>query len=209
MKVVFLEEVPGSGYPGDVKDVAGGFARNFLLPRKLAIVANKQAMQKAVRLAEAEEKRQAKLDNEASGLAESLDGQTLTFVARVGDQGRLFGSITAGDIAEEATKLAGQEVDRHKIHLGEPIKEVGSRAVKVRLTRNVEVELNIEVQAFQEPGKAPPAAPAATVEESAQEETEAEEPGEAEAVEADAETVEPAEESPETEPEETEPEEQS
>jgi large subunit ribosomal protein L9 len=150
MKVVFLEEVPGSGYPGDVKDVANGFARNYLLPRKLATAASKQNLQKAAKLAETESRRQEKLDHEASGIAEKLDGQTLTFTARVGDQGRLFGSITAGDIAEEATKLAGEEVDRHKVHLGEPIKEIGQRPVKVRLTRNIEVEVVVDVRPHDE-----------------------------------------------------------
>ena len=150
MKVVFLEEVPGSGYPGDIKDVANGYARNYLLPRKLATAANKQTLEKAEKLAAAESRRQDKLDQEASGIAEKLNGQTLTFTARVGDQGRLFGSITAGDIAEEATKLAGEEVDRHKVHLGEPIKEIGPRNVKVRLTRNIEVELIVDVRPHDE-----------------------------------------------------------
>lgn len=150
MKVVFLEEVPGSGYPGDVKDVANGYARNYLLPRKLATVANKQNLDKAEKLAEAESRRQEKLDHDASGIAGKLDGQTLTFIARVGDQGRLFGSITAGDIAEEATKLAGEEVDRHKVHLGEPIKEIGPRNVKIRLTRNIEIEVIADVRPHDE-----------------------------------------------------------
>ncbi|MEX2237758.1 MAG: 50S ribosomal protein L9 [Dehalococcoidia bacterium] len=164
MKVVFLEEVPGSGYPGDVKDVADGYARNYLLPRKLATAANKQMMQKATKLADIEARRQAKLDNEASGIAEALNGQTLTFIARVGDLGRLFGSITAGDIATKATELAGEEVDRHKIHLGEPIKETGVRTVKVRLTRNIEVDLNIDVRSHDQPAEEEPAAETASEE---------------------------------------------
>jgi large subunit ribosomal protein L9 len=163
MKVVFLEEVPGSGYPGDVKDVANGYARNYLLPRKLATVANKQNLDKAAKLAEAESRRQEKLDHDASGIAEKLNGQTLTFTARVGDQGRLFGSITAGDIAEEASKLAGEEVDRHKVHLGEPIKEIGTRNVKIRLTRNIEIEVIADVRPHDE--SAAPTEP--TIEEAA------------------------------------------
>lgn len=161
MKVVFLEEVQGSGFPGDVKDVADGFARNYLLPRNLAIAASKQALQKAEKLAEAENKRQDKLDKEASGVATALNGATLTFKARVGDQGRLFGSITAGDIAEEAAKIAGEEVDRHRIHLPEPIKQIGTRIVRLRLTRNVEVELTVEVK-NQDEKAVPEPAPAAT-----------------------------------------------
>lgn len=145
MKVVFLQEVPGGGLPGEVKEVREGYARNYLLPKKLAIPATPQALRKAERLAEEERRRQENLDAAARTVAEVLDGQTLTFTARVGEAGRLFGSITAGDIAEEASRLAGAEVDRHRVHLGEPIKELGSREVPIRLTRNVQVRVQIEV----------------------------------------------------------------
>ncbi|MPZ23671.1 MAG: 50S ribosomal protein L9 [Dehalococcoidia bacterium] len=186
MKVVFLEEVPGSGLPGDVRDVADGFARNYLLPKNLAVAANKQMLEKATRLAEAEAKRQEKLDKEASGIAGMLDGQAVTFTVRVGDQGRLFGSITAGDIAEEATKLAGEQIDRHKVHLGEPIKEIGSRPVRVRLSRNVEVELTVNVEDQDAPAESEQAVEAEAETEPAEEEAKAK-PDEEEAEAASAE----------------------
>ena len=198
MKVVFLEEVPGSGYPGDVKDVANGFARNYLLPRNLAKAATKQALQQATRLAEAEARRQEKLDHAASGVADKLNGQTLTFVARVGDQGRLFGSITAGDIAEEATKLAGEEVDRHRVHLSEPIKEIGTRPVRIRFTRNIEVKVNVDVRPLGEvSGEAAPAE--AEAEPTSEETEEAEATTEEPTVETEAPEVEAEETSEETE----------
>jgi large subunit ribosomal protein L9 len=148
MKVVFLEDVPGTAQVGEVRVVKNGFARNFLLPRSLAAPATAQAIQQAEARAKAEEKRQAALDSEAARQLERFAGVPITIQARVGEQGRLYGSITAADIAEELTKLTGEEFDRRRIELAEPIREIGEYRVPVRMTRNVHgtVELTVEAQ---------------------------------------------------------------
>jgi large subunit ribosomal protein L9 len=146
MKVVFLQNVEGSGRTGEIKEVADGFARNFLLPRRLAAPATPDAVKRAEALAAAEARRQAELDEEARTLAEKL-ATPIVITVRAGEQGRLYGSVTPGDIAEEASKLAGQEVDRHLLVLEEPIKEVGIYEIPLRLTHNVEATITVEVVA--------------------------------------------------------------
>jgi large subunit ribosomal protein L9 len=144
MKVVFLQNVEGSGRTGEIKEVADGFARNFLLPRRLAAPATPDAVKRAEALAAAEARRQAELDEEARTLAEKLTAP-IVITVRAGEQGRLYGSVTATDIAEAASKLAGQEVDRHLLVLEEPLKEVGTYEISLRLTQNVDATVTVEV----------------------------------------------------------------
>jgi len=146
MKVVFLQNVEGSGRTGEIKEVADGFARNFLLPRRLAAPATPDAVKRAEALAAAEARRQAELDEEARTLAEKL-AAPIVITVRAGEQGRLYGSVTPADVAEEASKLAGQEVDRRLLVLEEPIKEVGTYEIPLRLTHNVEAAITVEVVA--------------------------------------------------------------
>ncbi|MER3421015.1 MAG: 50S ribosomal protein L9 [Chloroflexota bacterium] len=147
MKVVFLQEVPGTALPGEVKEVKDGFARNYLLPRGLAVPATKDALERAQALAKREERRQAALDAEARRIVEQLTGHTVTIAARVGEQGRLYGSVTAADIAGKLSELLGSEFDRRRIHLPQPIRELGTRMVTLRLSRNVSFELPVTVVA--------------------------------------------------------------
>lgn len=169
MKVVFVEEVLGTAVPGDVKDVKDGFARNYLLPRGLAVPATKDALQRAEALAKKEEKRQAGLDAEARQVVEQLEGKPIVIRARVGEQGRLYGSVTAADIAEQLSQILGTEFDRRRILLPVPIREVGTRMVNLRLTRNVVHPIEVIVEP-EDAGRrrvgeaAPAAAPAAAVE---------------------------------------------
>lgn len=146
MKVVFVEEVLGTAVPGDVKDVKDGFARNYLLPRGLAIPATKDALQRAESLSKKEEKRQSGLDAEARKLVDRLEGHTITIRARVGEQGRLYGSVTAADIAQQLSGILGAEFDRRRVLLQVPIREVGTRQVPLRLTRNVIHQVEVEVE---------------------------------------------------------------
>ncbi|MDP2948307.1 MAG: 50S ribosomal protein L9, partial [Chloroflexota bacterium] len=133
MKVVFLEEVAGSGRVGEVKNVANGYARNYLLPRKLAMPATDHNVRLAQARADAEARRQAKTDAEAEVLVEKLVGKRITITVKAGPQGRLYGSVTGRDIAEEAEKLLGQPVEQRQIELEEPIREVGEFEVALRL----------------------------------------------------------------------------
>lgn len=147
MKVVFLEDVPGTGNVGEVKVVKNGYARNYLIPRGLAAPATKGNVQVAQARAQQAAKRQAQLDAHAQGLVGMLEGKTITIQANVGEQGRLYGSVTNGDIAEELSKIVGEEVDRHGVLLPEPIRQVGEYQVRVRFTRNVETTVPVVVEA--------------------------------------------------------------
>ena len=148
MKVVFLEDVEGTAQVGEIKDVKNGFARNYLLPRKLAAPAVEPYLQRAQGRAAREEKRQEQVDGEASAVAARLEGTRVTLTARVGEQGKLYGSVTSVHIAEEVAKLIGaDEFDHRKVLLPEAIKEVGVQPVRLRLTRNVEAAIEVEVLA--------------------------------------------------------------
>jgi len=145
MKVVFFEDVEGTAQVGEVKEVKNGFARNFLLPRGVAGATTKDNLQRANSLAQKEVRRQEKLDGEARGISARLDGYTVTLEARVGETGRLFGSITNRDIAEALTAKAGVEVDPHIVLLPEPIRDIGPRPVTIKFTRNVTAEVTVDV----------------------------------------------------------------
>lgn len=147
MKVVFLESIEGTAVVGDVKEVKNGFARNFLLPRGLAAPAKEPYLARAKAGAVREAVKQQALDESASVIAEKLEGQKVSMIARVGEQGKLYGSITSIHIAEEVAKLLGEgaEFDHRKVLLPEAIKEVGVQPVRLRLTRNVEAAIEVEV----------------------------------------------------------------
>ena len=147
MKVVFLESIEGTAVVGDVKEVKNGFARNYLLPRGLAAPAKEPYLARAKAGAVREAVKQQALDKSASIIAEKLEGQQITMIARVGEQGKLYGSITSVHIAEEVAKLLGEdaEFDHRKVLLPEAIKEVGVQPVRIRLTRNVEAAIEVEV----------------------------------------------------------------
>ena len=145
MKVVFFEDVEGTAQVGDVKDVKNGFARNFLLPRGLAGATTKDNLQRANSIAQKEARRQEKLDNDARSIADRISGYTVTIEARVGETGRLFGSVTNRDVAEKLNAAAGVNVDSHIVLLPEPIREIGPRPVTIRFTRNVSVDVNVDV----------------------------------------------------------------
>ncbi len=145
MKVVFLETVEGSGTMGEVKTVANGYARNYLLPRGLAAPATASLLQRAEELARIEEERQQAQDASAQGLARRLEGQPLVMTVRVGEQGRLYGSVTSADIAEKAGEILGEELDSRRVLLPEVIRRAGVYSVPLRLSRNVVPEVQVVV----------------------------------------------------------------
>ena len=144
MKVVFYEDVEGTAQVGDVKEVKNGFARNFLLPRGLAAAASRENQQHANSLAQKESRRLEKMDAEAGRLVDRLSGMAITIEARVGENGRLFGSVTNRDVAAKLAE-AGVEIDAHIIMVTEPIRELGIHNVNIRWTRNVSHLLPVEV----------------------------------------------------------------
>jgi len=145
VKVVFLETVEGSGTMGEVKTVANGYARNYLLPRGLAAPATASLLEQAEELARVEEERQQAQDESAQGLARQLDGHPLVMAVRVGEQGRLYGSVTSADLAEKAGEILGRELDRRRVLLPEVIRQVGVFSVPLRLSRNVVPEVQVVV----------------------------------------------------------------
>lgn len=145
MKVVFLETVEGSGAMGEVKDVAPGYARNYLLPRGLAAPATAQVLARAERLREIEEERQRAEDERARGLVGKLESNPLVIAVRVGEQGRLYGSVTNADVAQKAGEILGEELDRRRVLLPEAIRRVGIYSVGLRLSRNVQPEITVVV----------------------------------------------------------------
>lgn len=190
MKVVFLEEVEGTARTGDVKNVAGGFARNYLLPRKLAAPATKHYIEIATAKATKEARKQAKLDEDAQKLLPQIDGKEITIEVRVGDQEKLFGSVTSRDIAELLTEQTKIELEHRQIDLKQPIRELGAHPVKVKLTRNVIATVTVNVEPIGGLPEAPAEEPAPEAEAPA-----AEAAAEEAAVEAEAAEEAPTEES--------------
>ena len=140
---MLIKDVQNVGEAGDVKEVADGYGRNFLIPRRLAIVAGKGAEAEARRLREAVVKREAKDRDEAQELAELIDNKTVVVRLKVGAEDKVFGAITNDDIAT-ALRLQHQvEVDRRKIDLKDPLKQLGEHQVPLRLHREVTAHINL------------------------------------------------------------------
>jgi large subunit ribosomal protein L9 len=146
MKVILREEVAGLGAPGAVVEVAPGYARNYLLPRKLAIEATRGNLRNLDQVQRMVQRRQNRLAQSASGIANRLGEINLVMRARSGEDGRLYGSVTTTDISEALQERFEMEVDKRKIEIPEPIRVVGSHEVKVRLHPEVEATLTVTVE---------------------------------------------------------------
>lgn len=146
MKVLLVADVKDLGKTGDIANVADGYARNFLIPRGLAVAATEENVRKVQQQREAKVRREAKAAQEMQVLASRIDGIEVRFQAHVGEQDRLYGSITAGDIAKEVSRVAGREIDRRHVELEEPIRELGSFRVPIRLGRGATATVNVVVE---------------------------------------------------------------
>ena len=145
MKVVLLQDVKGTGKKGELVNVSDGYARNFLMPRKLAKEADAQALNE---LKNAEESRLHKIaveTAEAQANAKTLSGQTLVMTAKAGQGGRLFGSVTSKEIANEIKKKFSLAVDKRKVILESDIKAFGTYKCEVKLYTGISAELNVKV----------------------------------------------------------------
>ena len=147
MKVLLKHDVPKLGKAGQVKNVADGYARNYLIPQGVAVLATPGAMKQSDVLARAEQVRQAKLAADASALAAVLQATTLTFQMRAGEGGKLYGSVTAQQIADELKRTAELDIDRHKLELREPIRSLGTHKVAVHLASELQPEVTVNVVA--------------------------------------------------------------
>ncbi|MBI2305421.1 MAG: 50S ribosomal protein L9 [Chloroflexi bacterium] len=145
MKVIFLQDVPDIARAGEVKEVADGYGRNFLLPQKLAAVATPKEMKRAKAHLEVAVQRETRAKTEAKRIAQALEGKIIVLRARSGEQDRLHGAVTTADIAEAIQQLIGQPVDRRHIELKEPIHHLGSYEAIFRLSRETKVTIKVEV----------------------------------------------------------------
>ena len=145
MRVLLTKDVENIGRAGDVKDVADGYGRNYLLPRKLAIAAGRGAEAEAKRLRDAAVKKETKERNEAQAVADEIDNKTVVVRLKVGAEDKAFGSITNQDIAQALKAQHRVDIDRHKIDLKEPIKTLGEHQVSLKLHRDVSAHVNVIV----------------------------------------------------------------
>ena len=146
MKVILQKPVEKLGVPGDMVDVADGYARNYLMPRGLAVQASKGGVKHVESLKRAHATRVSQARAEAETEAERLTGTPIKVKARVGGEGRLFGSVTAGEVAEEIERQTGIKIDRHDVHLDEPIRSIGVHEVRVHLFAEVDPVVSVEVE---------------------------------------------------------------
>ena len=144
MEVILKEDVEKLGHRGDVVKVAEGYGRNFLLPRKLAIEATKGNRTVIEEMKSAAQRRAVRERADAEGLAKQLEAVKLTFLRKTGEHDHLFGSVTSSDIASEL-EARGFTIDRRKIQLDEPIKQLGEHKLAIRLHKDVTVEVTVSV----------------------------------------------------------------
>lgn len=145
MKVVFLEDVTGTARIGDIKDVKTGFARNYLLPRRLAMAATPSVIKSAEARAARETRLQDARDMDARAVAARVEAAPLSFTVKAGSTGKLFGSVGSADIATKIGESLGSEFDRHNVVLADPIKELGDYQIPVKLTKNVIATVSVSV----------------------------------------------------------------
>lgn len=145
MRVLLTKDVANVGHAGDVKEVADGYGRNFLLRRKLAVPAGSGVEAEAKRLRDAATKRETKERSEAQTVADQIDNKTVVVRLKVGAEDKAFGSITNQDIAAALKAQHRVEIDRHKIDLKEPIKALGEHQVPLKLHRDVSAHVNVIV----------------------------------------------------------------
>jgi large subunit ribosomal protein L9 len=146
MKVILQKPVDKLGVPGDVVDVADGYARNYLMPRGLAVRASKGGVKHVESLKRAHTTKVSQAQAEAQEVADRLTASPIKVGARVGEEGRLFGSVTAAEVAEEIERQTGVKVDRRDVRLEEPIRSVGVHQVTVHLFTDVDPAVPVEVE---------------------------------------------------------------
>lgn len=145
MKVILLHDVPGLGKPGDVKEVANGYARNYLLPRQLVTAATPSELANLKQRVAAAQRKVEKQRQEHEELAGKLAAVTLTFAVRVGRGDRLYGSVTSQDIANALEEQEDISIDRRQIHLREPLRQLGTFEVPVRVAQGVEPKVKVTI----------------------------------------------------------------
>ena len=146
MKVVLLKDVKNVGKRDDILNVSDGYARNFLFPQKLAVEAKPGTLKEIERKRAAQDAREAELRTEALAKAELLKNKIIVLQVNCGDKGRLYGSVTAAEVAEALEKQHGIKADKRKIDIGDPIRETGIREISVWLYSGITTKMKLDVQ---------------------------------------------------------------
>ena len=146
MEVLLKKDVKGVGHAGDIKKVADGYGRNYLIPQGLASQANQGAAKQAVQIKSTTERKEERERQSALSLAEKISALTLNFKARATDTDRLFGSVTASDIALAIEQAVGQEIAKRQVDLEHPIRDLGTHKVPVHLMSNITPEVTVVIE---------------------------------------------------------------
>lgn len=155
MKIVLRQDVPKVGEAGTIQTVASGYARNYLIPRGAAVVATDGEIKMAQHNFAVKERKVLRQEELLRSLGERIQGTRLTFIAKAGDQGRLFGSITASDVATALAAEIGEEVDRRKVILDEPLRHIGEHTVTVHLVGKLRPQITVAIEAEASEQEAP------------------------------------------------------
>lgn len=150
MRVIFLEDVPYVARTGDIKEVKNGYARNYLIPKSLAVAATSQELGRLESIRKVGLERQSKLKEGAQALADRIENTDVVLKMRSGPNGRLYGAVTNTMVAQELSALMDMEFDRRDVILGDTIHELGNFQAKVRLYTEVTANINLLVEAFEE-----------------------------------------------------------
>lgn len=145
MKVILLEDVKSVGKKGELVNTSDGYAKNFLFPKKLAVEATKSNLNDFELKQKAEARRKKEEFEQAQAIAKELENKTVTVKVKTGENGKLFGSVTNKEVAEEIVKQTGLEIDKKKVSIGDPIKMVGERTAVIKLHPKVSAEITIKI----------------------------------------------------------------
>ena len=145
MKVILLEDVKSVGKKGELVNASDGYAKNFLFPKKLAVESTKSNLNDFELKQKAEAKRKKEELEQAQNMAKELENKTVTVKVKTGENGKLFGSVTNKEVAEEIVKQTGMQIDKKKVSIGDPIKMVGERTAVIKLHPKVSAEITIKI----------------------------------------------------------------
>lgn len=149
MKIVLRQDVPKLGEAGTIQQVKNGYARNYLIPRGMAVLATQGEIKVAEHNMKVRERKVSRQEEQLQSFADKIDGQRLEFIANAGEQGRLFGSVTSSDIGEQLAEKIGEEIDRRKIQLTEPLRTVGEHQVEIHLVGRLRPTITVSIKAEQ------------------------------------------------------------
>jgi large subunit ribosomal protein L9 len=171
MKIVLRQDVPKVGEAGTIQTVANGYARNYLIPQGLAVVATDAEIKVATHNLAVKERKTLRQEEQLRSFSDKIEGQRLVFTAKSGEQGRLYGSITAADVARELSAKVGEDVDRRRVQLDEPLRTLGDHKVTVHVVGRLRPAVTVVIEPEHEEDVPPAESAEATEETSESEET--------------------------------------